>query len=143
MRRETTDLIGSGLLLAALVIATFATLAPAPTSGASVASVSATVSSPTIERGKTLFYAKGCVSCHTKAAATGSSASVGPSLTGLAARAADRKPGMSAEAYVRESLRTPSAFIVPGYGNLAFGMPDLGLRDDEIAALSAFLLGTD
>jgi mono/diheme cytochrome c family protein len=141
MRRETTDLIGSGLLLAALVTATFATLAPT-TSGASVAA-SATVSSPTVERGKSLFYAKGCVSCHVKAAAPGNSASVGPDLTGLAARAGERKPGMSAQAYVRESLKTPSAFVVPGYGNLAFGMPDLGLGDAEIDALSAFLLGTD
>ena len=138
MRRETTDLIGSGLLLAALVTATFATLAPT-TPGASVA-VSGTASSPTIERGKSLFYAKGCISCHTKFAAPGSGASVGPDLTGLAARAADRKPGMSAQAYVRESLQTPSAFSVPGYSAT---MPDLGLSDEEVAALSAFLLRTD
>jgi cytochrome c oxidase subunit 2 len=141
MRRETTDLIGSGLLLAALVTATFATLAPTPTSGASVASMPTIASAPAgLERGKALFFVKGCVSCHTKVAA-GSSANVGPDLTGLATRAADRKPGMSAADYVRESLKVPSAFIVSGYSSFV-GMPDLGLSDDEIAALSAFLLGT-
>jgi mono/diheme cytochrome c family protein len=142
MRRETTDLIGSGLLLAALVTATFATLAPT-SSGASVASAAAvSTSSADIERGKSLFYAKGCVTCHRKNAISGAIGEVGPNLTGLAQRAADRKPGMSAQAYVRESLESPSAYVVPGFGG-TIGMPDLGLNDDEIAALSAFLLGTD
>lgn len=138
MRRETTDVIGSGLLLAALLAALLATLAP--TAGASVAAP-ATVSapSPTIERGRTLFYAKGCVSCHTKSGESRPIADVGPELTGLASRAADRRPGLTAQAYVRESLRTPSAFLVPGY---EARMPDLGLREDEIDSLSAFLLGT-
>ena len=50
---------------------------------------------------------------------------------------------MSAEAYIEESLRTPSAFVAPSSisaGNIS--MPDLGLSDDEIEALTAFLLGT-
>ncbi len=134
MRRETADLIGSGLLLAALLLALVATLAPS--AGAGVATVA---SSGPFDRGLALFYAKGCVSCHSKAGV--SSAQVGPDLTGLAARAASRKPGTSAEAYVRESIRTPSAFIVPGYEG-GSGMPDLHLADDEIDALTAFLLGT-
>jgi cytochrome c oxidase subunit 2 len=93
-----------------------------------------------IERGKSLFYVKGCVSCHQKAAAPGNITSVAPNLTGLAQRADLRKPGMSAAAYVRESIKTPSAFYVSGF---TATMPDLGLSDEEIAALSAFLLGTD
>lgn len=147
MRRETTDLIGSGLLLAALVTATFATLAP-PQAGASVAGpVAVEASDPSIERGRMLFMTKGCVACHTKAGVPGQAPGFGPTgvapeLTGLAERAGERRPGMSAQDYVRESLRTPSAFIVPEYASATFGMPDLGLSDAEIAALSAFLLGT-
>lgn len=141
MRRETTDLIGSGLLLAALLLATFGALAPTP--GASAAVPSAPVVVTDIERGRTLFYAKGCVACHAKQGEgltpgfgpTG----VAPDLTGLAQRAADRKPGMGAVAYVHESLRSPSAFLVPHY---TAKMPDLGLSDGEIAVLTAFLLGT-
>ena len=138
MRRETTDLIGSGLLLAALVTALLATFAPP--AGASVA-VPATVStsSATIERGRSLFYAKGCVACHRSSGESGALGAIGPDLTGLASRAADRKPGTSAAAYVRESLRSPSAFLVPSFQVV---MPDLGLSDEEIGALSAFLLGT-
>ena len=146
MRRETLDLIGSGLLLAALVTATFAVLAPTP--GASTASSpppsdGALVGSSTAsERGLALFYAKGCVTCHRIAGVEGGH-EVGPDLTGLAARAGTTRPGMSAEAYIEESLRTPSAFLAASSisgGNLA--MPDLGLSNDEIADLTAFLLGT-
>lgn len=132
MRRETADLIGSGLLLGALVTATFA---------AQPAKIFAPASSA-IERGHSLFYAKGCVACHRKTGESGALGSIGPDLTGLRDRAADRKPGTSAAAYVRESIKTPSAFIAPGFGGSAFGMPDLGLADEEIDALTAFLLGT-
>lgn len=144
MRRETADLIGSGLLLASLVVGTFATLALS--AGASVASRSpaaaGAVAFTEVERGRALFSAKGCVSCHAKAGEPHPIAAVGPDLTDLAPRAGSRKPGMSAEAYVHESIKAPSAFIVPGYGSATFGMPDLGLSDDEIASLAAFLLST-
>lgn len=145
MRRETTDLIGSGLLLAALVTATFAELAPpagASSAPAPQAAKTIAMASGTIERGHTLFFAKGCVACHRKNGEAGAIGSIGPDLTGLRDRAADRRPGMSAEAYVRESIRTPSAFVAPGYGGSTFGMPDLGLSDAEIDAVTAFLLGT-
>jgi cytochrome c551/c552 len=140
MRRETLDLIGSGLLLLALATATIATLAPTP--GASVATYSGP-SDPLVERGEMLFYAKGCVTCHRMA---GISQGVGaPDLTSIETAAASRRPGLSAEAYIRESLLTPAAFIAPGWsamsGNLA--MPDLGLSDAEIEALTAFLLAPD
>ncbi len=97
--------------------------------------------STAVERGRTLFYAKGCAGCHKKAGEQ-NSFSVGPDLTGLVDRAGLRKPGMSADAYVRESIKTPSAFVVPGFGNATFGMPDLGLSDGEIDDVAAFLLGT-
>lgn len=94
---------------------------------------------------------KGCVGCHSKQGETTSGVNVGPDLTvrsavcevcGLAARAATRREGMSAEAYVRESLHTPSAFVVPGYGGTA-RMPDLRLSEAEIDALAAFLLAPE
>jgi cytochrome c oxidase subunit 2 len=87
-----------------------------------------------------LFHVKGCITCHRKAGEPrGNIGDVGPDLTGLAQRAADRRPGVGAVAYVHESLRRPGAFLVPGYGER---MPDLGLSDVEVAALTAFLLGT-
>jgi cytochrome c2 len=141
MRREVADVVGSGLLLAALVTATIGVMtdrtASASSSSASSASVALTDAN-LVARGRSLFSAKGCVACHTKEQQA--IVQVGPALTGLRDRAAERRPGMDAAAYVRESMRTPGAFIVPGYGSAA--MPDLGLRDDEIDAIVAYLLGT-
>jgi mono/diheme cytochrome c family protein len=131
------DLIGSGLLLLALATATIATLAPA--SGASVAS-SSPPPDPTVERGQMLFFAKGCVGCHRIFSVNPTGPLIGPELTSLEVAAATRRPGMSAEEYVRESIRTPGAFIA---ANATTTMPDLGLSDAEIEALTAFLLAPD
>jgi hypothetical protein len=58
--------------------------------------------------------------------------------------AGDRVDGLSADAYVEQSMRSPSAFISPEYrpaGGPNDGMPVLQLSDDEIDALVAYLLG--
>lgn len=140
MRREVADVAGSGLLLAALVTATIGVMTDR-TASASGSSPSTTVSltdASLVARGRSLFSAKGCVACHTKEQQA--IVQVGPALTGLRDRAAERRPGLDAVAYVRESIRTPAAFIVPGYGNAA--MPDLALRDEDIDGIAAYLLGT-
>ncbi len=63
--------------------------------------------------GKTLFNGVGtCNTCHD---ATSGIQIVGPSLKGVATRAATRKPGMAAEDYLRESLLKPNAFVVQGF----------------------------
>jgi cytochrome c oxidase subunit 2 len=88
--------------------------------------------------------AKGCVACHTVAGVPGGNR-IGPDLTGMAAAAGARKPGMDAEAYVRESLVQPQAFVVPGYGGSGNSpgnpqMPVLPLTEADVDALVAFLL---
>jgi WD40 repeat protein len=40
---------------------------------------------------------------------------VGPSLLGIGSRAGSTVNGLSAEAYIRQSLTSPSAYVVPGY----------------------------
>lgn len=144
MRRETADLVGSGLLLAALLLALVAALAPTGGAGAATAAsvpTAADASDP-VARGRMLFHAKGCIACHSKLDEPEANGNVGPDLTGLFARADARRPGMSAQDYIRESIRTPSAFVVPGYEGGTFGMPDLGLADDEIDALIAYFIAT-
>lgn len=89
--------------------------------------------------GRVLFLAKGCNACHALEGFPGRSA-VGPDLSGLAAVADSRRPGMSAEAYVRESIREPQAFIAPGFGGRFVEMPALPLTDAEVEALVSFLL---
>ena len=68
---------------------------------------------------------------------------IGPKLTHIATDAATRKPPLSAEEYIRESIEDPEAFIcdvdrcTPGLmTNAIVG----GLGGDEVDALVAFLL---
>jgi len=63
--------------------------------------------------GQAVFTGKGgCIGCHT----IGSTGGVtGPNLSKIGSVAATRKPGMEAQAYIDESIRTPSAYVVPGY----------------------------
>ncbi len=60
--------------------------------------------------GETLLKAKGgCLLCH-KITELGNTR--GPDLRGVGGRAGARKPGMSAEAYLTESLVDPGAYVV-------------------------------
>ena len=80
-------------------------------------------------RGQTIFASLGCVACHS----TGSNTVVGPGLQGVGARAAARVPGLTADAYVKQSVRSPGAFIVPTFNNLMPAIfatiPDADLND--------------
>ncbi|MFQ5825951.1 MAG: c-type cytochrome [Dehalococcoidia bacterium] len=69
------------------------------------------------ERGKALFQnpAAGCNRCHTIAGRGGTR---GPDLTEVGNRAGTRKPGMSADEYLWESITNPKAFVVPDYSPL-------------------------
>jgi nitric oxide reductase subunit C len=72
-----------------------------------------------VSRGQAVFNGVGaCASCHSLAPDV---VMVGPSLAGVASRAAERirAPGYagradSSEAYLRESLLAPNAYLVPG-----------------------------
>ncbi|MBX3065885.1 MAG: hypothetical protein U0528_13870 [Anaerolineae bacterium] len=59
--------------------------------------------------GASIVQSYGCAGCHL------SDNGVAPSFVGLKDRAANRRPGYSAEAYVLESIINPNAYIVEGY----------------------------
>ena len=93
--------------------------------------------------GETLFHAKGCATCHTGPTSTASMGEF-PALAGASSWAGRRRPGMSAEEYLAESIREPWAFISPEFhasGGPTTAMPELGLSDVERGAVVAFLLG--
>ena len=94
---------------------------------------------PELQAGRAVFEAKGCVACH---ATEGTTVLVGPSLAGLSDRAGSRKPGMSAEDYIKESILDPSAFIVPGFPGPPSPMPVFrgNITDDELNSLIQYLL---
>lgn len=93
--------------------------------------------------GAALFRTKGCASCHPGPDTT-PAVSIGPDLSDATSWADDRRPGMSAEDYVTESVRAPGAFISPAfrpYGGPTGAMPVLDVSDDELDALIAYLVG--
>src|SRR5204862_3893982 len=78
-----------------------------------------------------------CEICHR----IGQKGTRAPDLAGVGSRAAKTKPGMSAKAYIIESLLTPTAYIVEGYPPImpAVDKPPIGLNRSELWALTAFL----
>ncbi len=80
----------------------------------------------------------GCLICH-KDAESGNER--GPDLRQAAGKAPTRKPGMSGEAYLIESIVTPDAFIVPGYSKMMPSAlkPPANLSMAEVKAVTAYL----
>ena len=155
MLRSIAELAAYGTFA---VLLTAASLAPQPGSAAGSATTTSgsastiTSSTPTnanpatqpasaiTSRGALLFATKGCTGCHTHASFPNARMQVGPDLTAVAERAGTRVSGLDARAYIRQSLREPGAYRVPGYSAL---MPDLRLTDEQIDALTAFLLSSN
>ncbi len=91
-----------------------------------------------VKAGEEIFKGKGtCEICHR----IGQKGTRAPDLAGIGATAAKRKPGMTAKAYLIESLLDPSAYLVEGYPPIMpkVDRPPIGLNRSEIWALTAFL----
>ena len=92
-----------------------------------------------VEVGREIAEGKGlCRTCHT----IGQSGALRfPDLAGIAGRAAERIPGLSALDYLAQSLYEPDVFVVPGFnpGMPAINRPPIGLTDQEILCVIAYL----
>src|SRR5262245_56002857 len=91
-----------------------------------------------VKAGEEIFHTKGtCEICHR----IGQKGTRAPDLAGVGARAAKTKPGMSAKAYIIESLLQPQAYVVEGYAPImpAVDKPPIALNRSELWALTAFL----
>ena len=90
-----------------------------------------------VARGRQLYRAMGCANCHEPNLF---GQRLGPPLDHAGTLAANRRPGLSAEEYLRQSILDPGAYVVPGYQD---SMPrDLGrdLSPTDLDALVAYLL---
>ena len=91
-----------------------------------------------IFNGATLGASAGCQICHSLRPDV---QLVGPSLAGIATRAETRVPGLTAEAYLMQSLIDPDAYVVAGFqpGQMR---PDLAqaLTQQQLDDLVAFML---
>jgi mono/diheme cytochrome c family protein len=113
---------------------------------------------PAAERGKALFQAgigeegvPTCASCHYVDKAE---PFTGPSLVGVATRAARRVPGQDAVTYLRNSIINPNAFLVPnekdkdgidhiyaaGGQSLMYQQFQTKLKPEQIGDLVAYLV---
>lgn len=90
-----------------------------------------------VARGRQLYRSMGCANCHEPNLI---GQRLGPALEHIGTAAATRRPGLSAEEYIRQSILDPGAYVVPGYQD---SMPrDLGrdLSPTDLDALVAYLL---
>jgi mono/diheme cytochrome c family protein len=91
-----------------------------------------------VKAGEEIFKTKGtCEICHR----IGQPGTRAPDLAGIGARAATRKPGMSAKQYLIESLLQPNAYLVAGFPPImpAVDKAPISLNRSEVWALTAFL----
>ncbi len=97
------------------------------------------------DQGREVFVKYGCLACH--ATERGAATKVGPSLAGvfgmprpIVGRAA---PVVADEAYLRQSIREPSAAVVSGFERGGAGMPSFAgvLSDEQLESVILFLKG--
>ena len=98
---------------------------------------------PTLEEGRDIFVKYGCLACH--ATERGAATKLGPTLAGIfgASRPITGRttPVIADEAYIRQSLREPSAAIVVGFDRGGSGMPSFAgvLSDAQVESVVLFL----
>jgi nitric oxide reductase subunit C len=92
-----------------------------------------------VERGRHWFSRPPaiCATCHSLEPAV---VIVGPSLAGIATRAAMRVPGQSAETYLRKSILDPGDYIVEGFPDAMVRNLGQQLTSDQINDLIAYLI---
>lgn len=124
------------------------TAAPAPT--APTAAPAVATAAPTqapaaatggdAAAGASVFAAKGCVACHTIEGLAGAVGQIGPELTNVATNAGTRVSGMSSDAYIRQAIEDPPAFVVEGFGPIMPPAIRGTMNDAEFENLVAYLL---
>ena len=116
-----------------------ATTAPTATT-APVAPTQAPIAGGNAAAGPAVFTGKGCAGCHTIEGLEGAVGKIGPELTHVATNAGSRVAGMSAEAYIREAIEDPPAFLVDGFGPIMPATIRSAMSDTEFEDLVAYLL---
>lgn len=98
-----------------------------------------TASTGDVNRGREVFLSKGCTGCHTLAGIPNAVGTLGPPLTSVGATAGVRRATEHADEYLRESVKRPNAYIVPGFPSPSLMPPGL-VAGRELDDLVAFLM---
>lgn len=88
------------------------------------------------QNGEALVVEYDCVACHREGAKNG----IAPPFAGIAARAASRRPPLSAASYIYESILYPTAYVVEGFsGAMPQNYPSR-LTERQLGDIIAYLL---
>jgi cytochrome c551/c552 len=114
-RTSGASTVGLGQLSTPTASLTGTSTPPPASSGGSSTPTSSGGGQGDAANGKTIFTGSGgCGSCHALSAA-GTSGAVGPNLDSLSADA--QKAGMPLDAFIKESIVNPGAYIAQGYSD--------------------------
>ena len=97
-------------------------------------------SSPTltpVEQEGQAVYTLRCAQCH---ALTPDTVVIGPSLAGIATRAASRVPDYDTQTYLETSILIPDDYLVEGFANTMPTNFGKELTSEEFSALVAYLM---
>ncbi len=115
------------ILAAAILLAACSTTAETP---------AAPTLDATQQLGQSVFKLR-CAQCH---ALTPDTIVIGPSLAGVATRAATRIDGYTAEEYIEMSILTPKKYIVEGFTDTMPTNFGKELTSEELQAVIAYLM---
>jgi cytochrome c2 len=101
------------------------------------------IPTPNLHEGSKIFITKGCIACHAVSQIPEAKGVIGPKLDQIALTASSRVKGLTAEAYLRQSIEKPSAFLVPGYQNLMTPNLRMSMTTPEFEDLIGFLLSLE
>ena len=88
-------------------------------------------------RGRQLYRQLDCGRCHV---IDGDGGRLGPDLSHIGTVAADRQAETSAEDYIRESILSPGAYVVPGYNDVMPRGLARRLSQSDLDALVLYLV---
>jgi nitric oxide reductase subunit C len=86
--------------------------------------------------GQSVFNLR-CAQCH---ATVPDTVVIGPSLSGIATRAATRIEGYDAEAYIERSILVPDSYVVEGFANTMPTNFGKELTSEELSAVVSYLM---
>jgi mono/diheme cytochrome c family protein len=132
-------LFAAGLIMATLTLISVKALFNVPSIAGVETKAVVKLKPPDPANGPKIVVAAGCIACHTITAVPEARGTVGPKLDGIGTRAATRKSGYTADAYIKESIEQPGAYVVEGYANVM--PPDIRDRmsDQDFVDLVSYL----
>lgn len=123
-------------VIAFIVSSAAATVVPSPADSQSYAAeAAAALEGSSAAIGETLIAEQNCIACHVLG-----NGALAPLFAGIADRAAERRPPLSAEQYLYEAIMYPGAHILEAYANSMPNDYDDRLSQQEIGHIIAYLL---